>query len=58
MNWKIVFLAMLLLSAMAVTISTAATGVRVQNLLGRSYRSVADPTMKPMEAIDDASPPG
>lgn len=58
MDWKVVFLALLLVSAVAVTIGVAVSELHVVKVLDGGFRRVADPAVRPTEVIDDDNPPG
>lgn len=53
MNWKVVFLALLILSAVAVTIGIATLQIDVPKILYAGARKVVAPTQMPLEIIDD-----
>lgn len=57
MIWKVVFLALLTLSAVAVTVGIAALNIDIPNFFDAGVRKVAAP-IQPMEPIDDESGPG
>jgi len=56
-RWKAVFLAILLVSAVAVTLGVTVAELHVTNVLNRGFRQVADP-IRPLDVIDDENPPG
>jgi hypothetical protein len=56
-RWKAVFLAILLVSAVAVTLGVTVAELHVMNVLNRGFRQVADP-IRPLDVIDDENPPG
>lgn len=58
LDWKVVFLALLLVSTVAVTICVTVAELHVVSVLDGGFRRVADPTVRPTEAIDDENPPG
>jgi len=58
LDWKVVFLALLLVSTVAVTVCLAVGELHVVSVLDGGFRRVADPTVRPTEAIDDENPPG
>ena len=57
-NWKIAFLAVLLVSAVAVTIGIAISELHLAGVLDRGFPRVADPKAGPLEVIDDENAPG
>ncbi len=58
MNWKVVFLALLILSVVAITTGIATLNIDVPNIFNAGVRKVAAPTVQPLEPIDDESGPG
>jgi hypothetical protein len=58
LDWKVISLVVLLVSAVAVTIGVAVSELHVVSVLGIGFPRVADPSVGPLEVIDDESPPG
>jgi hypothetical protein len=58
LNWRVLFLAVLLVSAVVVTIGVAVSEFHLVSVLDKGFPRVADPSAVPLEVIDEESPPG